>query len=54
MKIPKEEFEKKYNSMTVKDFAIELGVCTDTIHRIRRRLGISCKGKGSHRKVEVV
>ena len=53
-KITKEEFEEKYNSMKCKDFAKYLEVCIDTIHKIRKRLGIKSKGKGSHRKVEIV
>jgi len=50
----KEEFEKKYNSMQLKDMAKEFNVCIDTIQRIRKKLNIPIKGKGSHQKVKIV
>lgn len=53
IKISKREFEKKYYSMKLKDMAKEFNVCVDTIQKIRKKLNIPIKGKGSHRKVEI-
>ena len=52
----KEEFEKKYNSMTTRALAKEMGISPATVVNIAKREGIKVKPKGwgpSHRKIKL-
>lgn len=44
-KITKKEFEKMYNTMTIKDMSCKLGISTTTIYNIIRDMNIKKKGK---------
>lgn len=55
MELTKAEFEKMYNSMTVKELAEKLGVSTTTVQNIANKLKIKKKGVGSaHRKIKII
>jgi Mn-dependent DtxR family transcriptional regulator len=55
IEISREEFLKKYLTMTVKDLAQELGVSKVSVNNIRKKLKIKSKGGfGDSRKVKIV
>lgn len=55
MELTKAEFERLYNSMTVKELAQKLGVSTTTVQNIANKLKIKKKGVGSaHRKIKII
>ena len=55
MELTKAEFERLYNSMTVKELAEKLGVSKTTVQNIANKLKIKKKGVGSaHRKITII
>ncbi len=54
MKLTRKQFEDKYFSMTNDELAKELGMTQNGIVYYVKKFGIKNKGKGFHRKIEMV